>query len=137
MEEWRILLPAFSLCILMIFTHTYFGLHVLARGIIFVDLALAQIAALGVSVAFLLGQEEHGFVAQLYALAATLIAAFCFAKLREIPSKTAREVTIGCAYVVATAISIVILSRSTRGMEELKQMFNGNILWTRWEEILL
>ncbi len=135
MTEWLILAPAFALCVLMIFTHTYFGLHVLARGIIFVDLALAQIAALGASVAFLLGQDEHGVVAQLYAFAATLIAAFGFAKLRAIPGKTTREVTIGCVYVVATALSIMILSRSVKGMEELKQMFNGNILWTRWDEI--
>ena len=135
MADWMILLPAFIVTVLMVVTHTYLGLHVLARGIIFVDLALAQIAALGVSIAFLMGQESHGYVAQLYAFGATLMAAFGFAKLREIPSKTAREVTIGCVYVVATALSIVILSRSSQGMEELKAMFNGNILWVQWQEI--
>ena len=135
MADWMILLPAFMVTVLMIVTHTYLGLHVLARGIIFVDLALAQIAALGVSIAFLMGQESHGYAAQLYAFAATLVAAFGFAKLREIPDKTAREVTIGCVYVVATALSIVILSRSSQGMEELKAMFNGNILWVQWQEI--
>jgi len=135
MSDWIILLPAFVMMILMIITHTYFGLHVLARGIIFVDLALAQIAALGVSIAFLLGQESHGYIAQVYAFGATLIAAFGFAKLRELPNKTAREVTIGCVYVVATALSIVILSRSSQGMEELRAMFNGNILWVQWQEI--
>ena len=137
MADWMILLPAFIVTVLMIVTHTYLGLHVLARGIIFVDLALAQIAALGVSIAFLMGQESHGYVAQLYAFGATLAAAFGFAKLREIPSKTVREVTIGCVYVVATALSIVILSRSSQGMEELKAMFNGNILWVQWQEIIL
>jgi len=135
MADWMILLPAFLVTVLMIVTHTYLGLHVLARGIIFVDLALAQIAALGVSIAFLMGQESHGYTAQLYAFGATLAAAFGFAKLRTIPSKTAREVTIGCVYVVATALSIVILSRSSQGMEELKAMFNGNILWVQWREI--
>lgn len=137
MSDWMILLPAFMVTVLMLFTHTYLGLHVLARGIIFVDLALAQIAALGVSFAFLMGQESHGYIAQLYAFGATLTAAFGFAKLREIPDKTAREVTIGCIYVVTTALSIVILSRSSQGMEELKAMFNGNILWVQWEEIIL
>lgn len=137
MEAWLILLPAFTLSALMIYTHTYLGLHVLARGIIFVDLALAQVAALGISIAFLLGEEGHGWHAQVYAFGATLLAAFAFAGLRRIHGKTAREVIIGCVYVVATALSIVILSRSAQGMEELKSMFNGNILWVRWDEITI
>jgi len=135
LEGLEILFPAFTVCVLMAITHTYFGLHVLARGIIFVDLALAQVAALGVSIAFLLGKEAHGSEAQLYAFIATLSIAFAFAKLRNIPNKIAREVTIGIVYVVATALSIVILSRSSQGMEELKSLFNGNILWTSWQEI--
>jgi len=135
MDAWLILLPAFVMSALLIFTHTYLGLHVLARGIIFVDLALAQVAALGISIAFLLGEDPHGLDAKLYTFAATLTAAFAFAGLRRIPDKTMREVIIGCVYVVTTALSIVILSRSTQGMEELKSLFNGNILWVRWEEI--
>ncbi len=137
MDAWMILLPAFTLSVLVIFTHTYLGLHVLERGIIFVDLALAQVAALGISVAFLMGEEAHGTSAQLYAFAATLVAAFAFAGLRRIEGKTNREVIIGCVYVVTTALSIVILSRSSQGMEEMKSMFNGNILWVRWDEIAL
>lgn len=135
MDAWIILLPAFALCALMIATHTYLGLHVLARGIIFVDLALAQVAALGVSVAFLMGWDAHGLYAQMTALGFTLVAAVLLAKLRDIPDKTEREVAIGCVYVVATAVAIVILSRSNQGMEELKNMFSGNILWVRWEEV--
>lgn len=137
MEPWMILLPAFVMSGLMILTHTYLGLHVLARGIIFVDLALAQVAALGISLAFLLGEEAHGPAAQLYAFGATFTAAFAFAGLRRIPGKTTREVIIGCVYVVTTALSIVILSQSTQGMEELKSLFNGNILWVRWSEIAM
>lgn len=136
MDAWQILLPAFVMTALMIITHTYLGLHILARGIIFVDLALAQIAALGASVAFLLGKEAHGLEAQAFAFAATLIAALAFTGLHKIPGKTAREVTIGCVYIVATALSLVILSRTSQGMEELKSLFNGNILWVRWQEIL-
>jgi zinc/manganese transport system permease protein len=137
MEAWLILLPAFAMSALMIFSHTYLGLHVLARGIIFVDLALAQVAALGVSMAFLLGEDPHGLSAQLYAFTATLIAAFAFASLRRVSGKTTREVIIGCVYVVTTALSIVVLSRSSQGMEELKSLFNGNILWVRWQEIAI
>lgn len=135
MEAWQILLPALVMSALMILSHTYLGLHVLARGIIFVDLALAQMAALGISLAFLLGEEAHGPLAQFYAFGATLTAAFAFAGLRRVPGKTTREVIIGCVYVVATALSIVILSQSAQGMEELKSLFNGNILWVRWSEV--
>jgi len=135
MDAWQILLPAFVMTALMILTHTYLGLHVLQRGIIFVDLALAQIAALGASVAFLLGKDAHGVEAQLFAFIATLIAALAFTGLHKIPGKTAHEVTIGCVYVVATALSLVILSRTTQGMEELKSLFNGNILWVRWQDL--
>ncbi|MDH5258038.1 MAG: metal ABC transporter permease [Gammaproteobacteria bacterium] len=134
-EGFDILIPAFVLCLLMILTHSYFGLHVLARGIIFVDLALAQVAALGISVAFLLGKESHGIESQLYAFTATLIISFAFALLRKIPEKVSREVIIGCVYVVSTALSIVILSQSSQGMEELKSILNGNILWVSWQEI--
>jgi len=135
MDLWFILLPAFIMSALMIISHTYLGLHVLARGIIFVDLALAQVAALGVSVAFLLGEDPHGYTAQLYAFIATLIAAFGFALLRRVSGKTTREVIIGCVYVVTTALSIMVLSRSSQGMDELKSLFNGNILWVSWQEI--
>ena len=135
MDPWLILLPAFIMSALMILSHTYLGLHVLARGIIFVDLALAQVAALGMSLAFLMGEDPHGLSAQLYAFAATLTVAFAFAGLRRVSGKTTREIIIGCVYVVATALSIVILSRSSQGMEELKSLFNGNILWVRWQDI--
>lgn len=137
MDAIEILLPAFVLCVLMLLTHSYFGLHVLSRGIIFVDLALAQIAALGISIAFLFGEETHGYTAQISAFVATLLASFLFAKLRRLPNKVTREVTIGCVYVVSTALTTVILSRSSQGMEELKAIFNGNILWVSWEEIAI
>lgn len=135
MDAWLILLPAFVMTALMVVTHTYLGLHILARGIIFADLALAQMAALGASVAFLMGEESHSVTAQAFAFAATFIAAAAFSQLRRIKDTTTREVTIGVVYVVSTALSIVILSRSSQGMEELKAIFNGNILWVSWEEI--
>lgn len=137
MSVWELLLPAAVLCALMLVTHTYFGLHVLARGIIFVDLALAQVAVLGASFAFMLGYDTHGNAAHAFAFSAALLAGAAFAGLRRIADKVTREVTIGCVYVVATAITIVILSRSNQGMEELKAMLNGNLLFVRWQEILV
>ena len=135
MEAWMILLPALTLSVLMIVTHTYLGLQVLARGVIFVDLALAQVAALGASLAFLLGHDAHGNAALFYAFAAALLASFGCACLRKIADVTTREVIIGCVYVVASALSILILSRSSVGMEALKTLLNGNILWVRWQEV--
>ena len=134
-DGWIILLPALVLSVLMIATHTYLGLHVLARGVIFIDLALAQVAALGASLAFLLGHDAHGAVALLYAFGAALLASFGCAWLGRIADVTTREVAIGCVYVVASALSILILSRSSVGMEELKTLLNGNILWVRWREV--
>jgi zinc/manganese transport system permease protein len=119
----------------LIVSHVYFGLHVLARGIIFVDLALAQVAALGISVGFLLGYDPHGGEALLFAFVGAVLAGAAFAALRAVPRKTVREVVIGCVYVVATALSIMILSQSGQGTEELKALFNGSILFVRWSEI--
>ena len=135
MSTWTLLAPALVVCLLMLIAHTYLGLHVLARGIIFVDLALAQIAVLGVSLAFLAGYDTHSIHAHAFAFGAALIAAGGFALLRRIPDKVTREVAIGCAYVVATALTVVILSRSSQGVEELKSMLNGNILFVRWSEV--
>ena len=135
MSVWTLLAPALAMSLLMLIAHTYLGLHVLARGIIFVDLALAQIAVLGVSFAFLAGHDTHSVDAHAYAFGAALIAAGGFALLRRIPDKITREVAIGCAYVVATALTVVILSRSSQGVEELKSMLNGNILFVRWAEV--
>jgi zinc/manganese transport system permease protein len=130
-----ILLPAFALAVLLVVSHVYFGLHVLARGIIFVDLALAQTAALGISVGFALGYDPHGGEALVFAFLGAVFAATGFALLRTVPGTTAREVIIGCVYVVATALSIMILSQSGQGMEELKALFNGSLLFVSWSEI--
>ena len=135
MDMLLLLLPAAALSVLMVLSHAWFGLHVLARGIVFADLALAQVAALGVSVAFLLGEDTHGETARLYALGAALLAALGFSGLRRIADKTTREVAIGCVYVVATALCILILSRSAPGMDELRTLLTGNILWVRWSEV--
>lgn len=135
MSAWTLLAPALAVSVLMLIAHTYLGLHVLARGIIFVDLALAQIAVLGVSLAFLAGYDTHSVHAHAFAFGSALIAGGGFALLRRIPDKVTREVAIGCTYVVATALSVVILSRSVQGVEELKSMLNGNILFVRWSEV--
>ena len=135
MSALDILLPAFVFAGLMVITHTWLGLHVLARGIIFVDLALAQAAALGAVCAFLIDGDMHGWRARLFALGGALLAGAGFSLLRRVADTTAREVAIGAAYVVATALSVLALSRSVQGMEALKTLLNGSILWVSWTEI--
>jgi zinc/manganese transport system permease protein len=135
MSALDILLPAFVFAALMVITHTWLGLHVLARGIIFVDLALAQAAALGAVCAFLIDGDMHGWRARLFALGGALLAGAGFSLLRRVADKTAREVVIGAAYVVATALSVLALSRSVQGMEALKTLLNGSILWVSWTEV--
>lgn len=137
MEGYMMLLPALLLSALLVLTHAYFGLHVLARGIIFVDLALAQIAALGASLALLIGEDMHGNAAWFFALGAALAAALGLTGLRRLPHTALREAVIGCVYVVATALTVVILSRSPLGLDQLRALLNGNILWAGTREIVL
>lgn len=135
MSAWEIMLPAFAVCALLIATHTYFGLHVLARGIIFVDIALAQVAVFGTSVAFALGHDAHSAAAHGFAFGAAALAALAFAALRRIADKTTREAAIGVVSVVATAASLAILANSPAGVEELKTMLSGNLLAARWRDV--
>ncbi len=130
MESVSILWPAAGMVLLLTGPHVYLGLHVLARGIIFVDLSLAQIAALGGVVALLAGWEPGSLASSGASHTFAILAALGFAGLRRIPDKTYREVLIGIAYVTATALALVLLSRSPHGAEAIKSMLSGNVLWT-------
>lgn len=135
MTDYFVLFGPFLLCLLIAVSHTYFGLHVLARGIVFVDLAIAQSAALGASVVFLFENEHNDVVARLFAFLASVAAAVSFTQFRRMGNRTMREAAIGCVYVVTTALSVLILSQSVHGTDGLKALLNGNILWTRPGEI--
>jgi len=114
MSAWAILLPAFAMMTLIAASHVYFGLHVLARGIIFIDLALAQVVALGASLAFLFGFDGHGPAAQAFGLVAGLLAACGFAPLRRLSDKTVREAVIGCVYAFFTVFPATAPWRASR-----------------------
>jgi zinc/manganese transport system permease protein len=119
--------------------HAYLGVHVVERGVIFVDLSLAQIAALGASVALLLpfsGGDPHGPGVYWLSLGFTFIGAAVFSSLPH--GRKARippEAMIGISYAVASAASIVAMSQSTAQAEHLKDMLVGNILAVSWEEV--
>lgn len=126
----------FLACLLLTGIHAYLGLHVIERKVIFVDLALAQIAALGVAAAVLFGFELDGNAAYLFSLSATLIGAALFSLTRTRKEKVPQEAVIGIVYVVAAALSVLILSRSPHGDEEIRHMLVGNILLVDRQEII-
>jgi zinc/manganese transport system permease protein len=108
--------------------HAYLGVHVVERGVIFVDLALAQIAALGATIAILLGMSPHGRGAYFLSLGFTFLGAGIFSLARTRRGHIPQEAFIGIAYAVASATAILAMSKATGETEHLKDMLVGNIL---------
>ncbi|HXU18159.1 MAG TPA: metal ABC transporter permease [Terriglobales bacterium] len=108
--------------------HAYLGVHVVERGVIFVDLALAQIAALGATIAILVGMDPHGGGAYWLSLSFTFVGAAIFAFARTRRGHIPQEAFIGIAYAVASAAAILAMSKATGETEHLKDMLVGNIL---------
>ncbi len=136
MTVLEVLLPAFVAGLILTGIHAYLGVHVVERGVIFVDLSLAQIAALGTTVAFLVGFEVHSETGHLFSLTFTLVGAAIFAFVRpHSRTRVPQEAVIGIVYAVAAAASILVMSKSTRETEHLKDMLVGNILSVSWAEL--
>ena len=125
----------FLACIVLAGIHVYLGLHVLARGVIFVDLALAQVAALGITVAFLQGHALDSPAAYWYALAFAVAAAGLLAASRTQRVALPQEAIIGIVYVVSAAAVVVVLEGAPEGGERIKQLLVGNILTVTPAEI--
>jgi len=118
----------FVACLVLTAIHVYLGLHVLARGVIFVDLALAQVAALGVTVAFLAGHQIQSEAAYWYALVFTLGGAALFAVSRTRRLPVPQEAIIGIVYAVSAAAAVLVVDRAPQGGEHIKQILIGSIL---------
>ncbi len=129
---WKPLLA----CLILTGIHTYLGVHVIERKVIFVDLALAQIAALGAVIAFLFGFSLHGQATYWFSLAATFIGAIIFSITRMRKERIPHEAIIGIVYAVSAAAAILILSRSAEGDEEIRHMLVGNILLVDLRDII-
>jgi len=115
----------------------YFGLHVVERGIIFVDLALAQIAALGICVAIAMGSHpKHDLLPYVLSVVFTLLGAGLFAWTRFNHPRVPQESIIGIIYVVAAAAATLVLSHSAEGDEALKNLLVGNVLLVTKTEVL-
>src|SRR4051812_4972821 len=134
-EALEFLWPSFLVAVCLVGIHVYFGIQVLARNVIFVDLALAQIAALGATVAFMLGHPAQSLSTYGYSLAFTSVAALLLAFTRGWAKQVSQEALIGVIYVVAAAAAILLIDRAPQGAEHLKQILTGNILTSGFNEL--
>ncbi|MEK6665272.1 MAG: metal ABC transporter permease [candidate division NC10 bacterium] len=125
----------FLACLVLTGIHVYLGLHVLARGVIFVDLALAQVAALGITVAFLAGHSIQSDAAYWYALAFTVGGALLFSVSRMRRAPIPQEAIIGIVYAVSAAAAVLVVDRAPQGSEHIKQLLVGSILTVTPKEV--
>jgi zinc/manganese transport system permease protein len=135
MEILPFLLAPFVASLILTGIHAYLGVHVVERGVIFVDLALAQIAALGATVAIVVGMDPHGRGSYWISLGFTFLGAAIFALARTARGHIPQEAFIGIAYAVASATAILFMSKATGETEHLKDMLVGNILAVSWPEV--
>lgn len=130
-----ILGPAFMAGILVLSTHVPLGQEVLRRGIIFIDLAIAQIAGLGIIAADSFGWETHGWEVQLVAITAALLGAVVLNQIeKRLPD--IEEALIGVLFVLAATGGILLLANNPHGGEHLKELLVGQILWVSYQQLL-
>ncbi|MDP2314772.1 MAG: iron chelate uptake ABC transporter family permease subunit [Pseudomonadota bacterium] len=130
-----LMLPALVACLVLTGIHVYLGVHVLARGVIFVDLALAQVAALGATFALMLGSEPDSAQAYFVSLGFTMVGAALFTYARRLSDRVPVEAIIGIVYAVASASAIILADRLPHGAEEIREILVGNLLAVTWPHI--
>lgn len=133
--DFSILLPAFLAGLLVLATHVPLGMKVLARGVIFADLAVAQIAGMGVVIAGLAGYAEHPLLVQLIAVSSALLGAAMLTFIDRLTAKV-REASIGLLFILAASGSILLMSRDTHSGEHLKDLMVGQILWVSHAQLI-
>ncbi len=130
-----LLLPPFAVAMIILATHAYFGLHIIQREVIFVDLALAQIAALGATVAFVMGAQHGSTMAYAFAFGFTILGAWIFSMTRVEDSPVPQEAIIGITFVVASAAVILMGSFSAEGTEYVRETLTGSLIWVTWPTV--
>jgi zinc/manganese transport system permease protein len=132
--EWSILAAPLAAGLLVTATHVVLGRRVLERGIIFIDLTLAQVAALGGILASAVGLPDEGWIARVAAGAAAFAAAGLLAwSERKLPQ--VQEALIGCLYVVAASLAILLVAHNPHGAEHFEEMLSGQILWVNYDDL--
>ncbi len=132
---WDIMAPAFFECLILVGIHSYLGIHVIKRKVIFVDLALAQVAALGTTVGFLFGIIPGTDGAYWFSLSFAILGAAIFSLTRLRNEKIPQEAVIGLVYAIAAAVVILVIDKAPHGAEHIKELLTGSILWVKWETI--
>ena len=115
----------------------YFGTHILTRGIIFIDIAIAQIAALGTMIGLLLGFAEESAGVQLLSYGFTMIVIGSFAFLRTRQSVIPAEAVIGIIYCLGLALALLLAERIPGGSNYITKTITGNILWVTWDKVFI
>ncbi len=134
-ELFAILWAPFLMCLVLTGIHAYLGVHVLSREVVFVDIALAQIAALGATAAFLLGYETHTWESYAFGLSATLVGALVLALTRSRRRHVSQEAVIGVVYAVSSAGAVLLADRAAHGAEQVRTMLVGNLLAVQSPEV--
>ena len=132
----ELMLPALVAALILVASHGYLGIHVIARGVIFVDLALAQVAALGYTAATLLGYAPGSGVGYALGIGATLLGALLFSVTRIEHEFITQEAIIGIVFVVASAGTILLAAQAPRGSEHVEELLAGSLLWVTWPQII-
>jgi zinc/manganese transport system permease protein len=133
--DWTILGPAMVAGLLVLSTHVPLGQEVLKRGIIFIDLAIAQIAGLGVLAAGVMGWEDLMWAVQLSAVSAALLASAGLHWTEKRWPKS-QEALIGILFILAATGSILLLAKNPHGAQHLKDILVGQILWSTWHSLI-
>jgi zinc/manganese transport system permease protein len=135
-ELLQLMAAPFGACVVLVGIHAYLGMHVIQRKVIFVDLALAQIAALGATFGFLLGISPHGRGAYVFSLGFAIAGAAIFSLTRMRHERVPQEAIIGIVYAGALALAILVADRAPQGAEHIKETLVGSILWVTWPTVL-
>ncbi len=136
MEALHFLAAPFVMCLILAGIHCYLGLHVLARGVIFVDLSLAQVAAFGATLAILFGFDHHSTATYFISLGSTFLAAALFAMARRHEKLFSQEAIIGIVYALASAAVILVVDKVAHGAEHIKDLLVGQVLWVTWHDVI-
>jgi zinc/manganese transport system permease protein len=133
----QLMIPPFVACMVFVAMLGYLGVHIIARGVIFVDLALAQMAALGSTVALLFGIATPSLSGYAFALGFATVGALLFALTRSTGGRprVPHEAIIGIVYVVASAATLLVADKAPHGAETIKEALAGSILWVTWSDI--
>jgi zinc/manganese transport system permease protein len=126
----------FLMCLVLTGIHAYLGLHVIAREVVFVDIALAQIAALGATAAFLWGYDLESWGSYVFGLSFTVLGASVFALTRSRERRVSQEAVIGVVYAVSAAAAVLVADRTPHGAEHLRSMLVGSILAVQGSEVV-